>query len=68
MIRYFLRVRCSTSGCSNNENPTEFWYDNSTTSHPCGICGRMITDCKVLKQKEFEARAPLPPLITEEII
>jgi hypothetical protein len=68
MIRYFLRVKCSTSGCSNNQNPAEFWYDNPETSHPCGVCGMMITDCRVLEQKEFQPHPPPPPLIIEEVI
>jgi hypothetical protein len=68
MIRYFLRVKCSTSDCSNNQNPAEFWYDNPATSHPCGVCGMMITDCRVLEQKEFQPHPPPPPLIIEEVI
>jgi hypothetical protein len=60
MIRYFLKIKCSTTECPNNENSAELWYDNPTVSHPCGICGMMITDCEVLKQAEFEPY-PLPP-------
>jgi hypothetical protein len=67
MIRYLLKIKCSTSGCANSKNTAQFWYDNPTTSHPCGICGMMITDCEVLDEKEFEPH-PLPPaLITEDI-
>jgi hypothetical protein len=68
MIRYLLKIKCSTSGCANSKNTAQFWYDNPTTSHPCGICGMMITDCEVLDEKEFEPH-PLPPsLITEETV
>jgi hypothetical protein len=62
MIRYFLSVKCSTPECSNNQNATEFWYDNPETSHPCGICGMPITECEVLKQAEFEPYPPPPPI------
>jgi len=67
MIRYFLSVKCSTPECPN-ENPTEFWYDNPETSHPCGICGMTITECEVLKQGDFEPHPPPPPMITEEVL
>jgi hypothetical protein len=68
MIKYLLKIKCSTSGCANNKNTAQFWYDNPTTSHPCGICGMMITDCEVLDEKEFEPH-PLPTsLITEETV
>jgi hypothetical protein len=68
MIRYLLQIKCSTSGCANNKNAGQFWYDNPTTAHPCGICGMMMTDCEVLEEKEFEPH-PLPPsLITEETV
>jgi len=62
MIRYFLRVKCSTPECPNNENPTQFWYDNQETAHPCGICGMMITECEVLNRGEFAPHPPPPPL------
>lgn len=62
MIKYFIEVKCSTEGCINNLNPASFWYDNPATSHPCGVCGMMITDCKVLDQGEFAPPPPPPPL------
>jgi hypothetical protein len=68
MIRYFLSVKCSTEGCINNENSSSFWYDNPTTSHSCGICGMIITDCEVLDQAEFTPPPPPPGSIVEEII
>lgn len=54
MIRYFLSVKCSNENCANNKNSSTFWYDSSTTAHPCGSCGAMITDCEVLNEVEFE--------------
>jgi hypothetical protein len=63
MIRYFIKVTCSTEGCTNNLNPASFWYDNPTTSHPCGSCGKMITECEVLDQGEFDPHPPPPPLV-----
>jgi hypothetical protein len=68
MIRYFLSIRCSTEGCINSENAASFWYDNPTTSHPCGICGIMMTDCEVLDQAEFAPPPPPPAPIVEEVI
>jgi hypothetical protein len=61
MIRYFIKVKCSTEGCVNNLNSSSFWYDNPTTSHPCGFCGMMITDCEILDQGEFAPHPPPPP-------
>jgi hypothetical protein len=62
MIRYLLKVKCSTADCVNSENSSELWYDNPTVSHPCGICGMMITECEIVKQAEFEPHPPPPPL------
>jgi hypothetical protein len=63
MIRYFIKVKCSTAGCINNLHPASFWYDNPETSHPCGSCGMPITDCEVLDQGEFAPHPPPPPTL-----
>jgi ribosomal protein S27E len=60
MIKYFLSVKCTNENCSNVNKPMTFWYDNPTTSHPCGVCGHMITYCEAIKEEEFPDPAPLP--------
>ena len=46
-------MKCTNEDCSIFNQTMSFWFEKSSTSHPCGICGYTITFCEVLKEQEF---------------
>jgi hypothetical protein len=61
MIKYLLSMKCTNTECSTFEQATSFWFERSSTSHPCGICGYTIVFCEVLREQEFPDLELNPP-------